>query len=235
MGGRIGQFYGLVQDGVYKNQADFDSSPKNVNSQVGTIKFRDLNGDGVIKYGDTDGDKTIIGNPFPKFIFGLTNSFSYKDFDLAVVVSGSYGNKIARMTDQGTTNLDGVFNVLTAVQNRWRSPSDPGVGLYGKTTASTGDERDQFHSRFIEDGSYLTIKNIALGYTIPFKKIDMIKGIRVYGSVQQAFVFTKYKGANPEVGTDSNGNPASSLAQGLDFSAYPVPRTFTFGLNVNLK
>jgi TonB-linked SusC/RagA family outer membrane protein len=235
VGGHIGQFYGLIQDGVYKDQADYDSSPKATNSQVGTIKFRDLNGDGVIKYGDTDGDKTIIGNPFPKFIFGFTNSFSYRKFDLSVVAAGSYGNDIARMTDQGTANLDGVFNVLKEVQNRWRSPSNPGDGKYGKTIGSTGDERDQFHSRFIQDGSFLTIKNITLGYSWDVKKLSMIKGIRFYGSIQQAFVFTKYGGANPEVGTDSNGNGASSLAQGLDFSAYPVPRTFTFGLNVNLK
>jgi hypothetical protein len=165
----------------------------------------------------------------------MTNSFSYKNFDLAIVAAGSYGNDIARMTDQGNANLDGVFNVLKDVQNRWRSPSNSGAGKYGKTTASTGDERDLFHSRFIENGSYLTIKNITLGYLFTPKTNTMIKSIRVYGSVQQAFVFTKYGGANPEVGTDSNGNPAGSLAQGLDFSAYPVPRTFTLGLNVNLK
>lgn len=235
VGGRIGQFYGLVQDGVYKDQADFNSSPKNINSQVGTIKFRDLNGDGVIKYGDTDGDKTVIGNPFPKYVFGLTNSFAYRNFDLSIVAAGSYGNDIARMTDQGTANLDGVFNVLKDVKDRWRSPTNPGNGRYGKSTGSTGDERDYFHSRFIQDGSFLTIKNIALGYLLTLKKIDMIKSIRIYGSVQQAFVFTKYGGANPEVSTDGNGNGAGSLARGLDFSAYPVPRTFTFGLNVNLK
>jgi len=235
VGGRIGQFYGLVQEGVYKNQTDFNNSPKNINSQVGTIKFRDLNGDGVIKYGDTDGDKTIIGNPFPKFTFGFTNSFSYRNFDLSIIAAGSFGNDIARMTDQGTSNLDGVFNVLKDVKDRWRSPSNPGLGKYGKTTSSTGDERDQFHSRFIENGSFLTIKNITVGYSLVLKKIDMIKSIRLYSSVQQAFVFTKYKGANPEVSTDTNGNPASSLAQGLDYSAYPVPRTFSFGLNVNLK
>lgn len=235
VGGRIGQFYGLIQDGVYRDQADFNNSPKYVNSQVGSIKFRDLNGDGVIKYGDTDGDKTVIGNPFPKFIFGFTNTFAYQNFDLAIVASGSYGNKIARMTTQGTANLDGVFNVLKEVQYRWRSPSNPGDGKYGKTTGATGDERDQFHSRFIENGSFLTIKNMTLGYTFNAQKWKAIKSLRLYGSVQQAFVFTGYKGANPEVSTDSNGNGASSLAQGLDFSAYPVPRTFTFGVNVNLK
>jgi TonB-dependent starch-binding outer membrane protein SusC len=235
VGGRIGQFWGLEQDGVYVDQADFNKSPKNINSQVGTIKFRDLDGDGAIKYGDEEGDRTVIGNPFPKFIFGITNSFAYQHFDLTIVATGSYGNDIARITDQGTANLDGVFNVLKEVKDRWRSPQNPGAGKYGKTTGSTSDERDQFHSRFIQDGSYLTIKNITLGYNLPVKKIKAFSSVRLYTSVQQAFVFTKYGGANPEISTDENGNPPNSLAQGFDFSAYPVPRTFTVGINVNLK
>lgn len=235
VGGRIGQFWGLIQDGVYVDDADFNKSPRNINSQVGTIKFRDMNGDGVIKYGDEEGDRTVIGNPYPKFIFGITNNFAYKNFDLSVVATGSYGNDIARITDQGTANLDGVFNVLKEVKNRWRSPQNPGAGKYGKTTGSTSDERDQFHSRFIQDGSYLTIKNITLGYNWPVKKIKAFSSLRLYTSVQQAFVFTKYGGANPEISTDENGNPPTSLSQGFDFSAYPVPRTFTVGINLNLK
>jgi TonB-dependent starch-binding outer membrane protein SusC len=235
VGGRIGQFWGLIQDGVYVDDADFNKSPRNINSQVGTIKFRDLNGDGVIKYGDEDGDRTVIGNPFPKFIFGITNSFAYKNFDLSVVATGSYGNDIARITDQGTANLDGVFNVLKEVKDRWRSPQNPGAGKYGKTTGSTSDERDQFHSRFIQDGTYLTIKNITLGYNLPVKNIKAFSNVRLYVSVQQAFVFTKYGGANPEISTDDNGNAPTSLSQGFDFSAYPVPRTFTAGFNINLK
>ncbi|MEO6734535.1 MAG: TonB-dependent receptor [Ferruginibacter sp.] len=235
VGGRIGQFWGMVQDGVYDDQKEFDNSPKSINSMVGTIKFKDLNGDGVVKFGDEEGDRTIIGNPFPKFIYGMTNSFSYKNVDLSIVVSGSYGNDIARMMDQGTTNLDGVFNVLKDVKDRWRSPSNPGAGKYGKTTGSTGDERDQFHTRFVQNGSYLTIKNIALGYNLPVKRFKAFSNIRLYASMQQAAVFTKYGGVNPEISTDNNGNTASSLSQGLDFAAYPVPRTITFGVNVNLK
>jgi hypothetical protein len=202
---------------------------------VGTIKFRDLDGDGFIKYGDEEGDRTVIGNPFPKFIYGITNSFAYKNFDLSIVATGSYGNDIARMMDQGTTNLDGVFNVLKEVKDRWRSPQIPGAGKYGKTTGSTGDDRDQFHSRYVQNGSYLTIKNITLGYNLPVKNMKAFSSVRLYASAQQAFVFTKYGGINPEISTDNNGNAPNSLAQGLDFSSYPVPRTFTVGFNVNLK
>jgi hypothetical protein len=177
----------------------------------------------------------VIGNPFPKFIFGFTNNFSYKGFDFSIVVAGSYGNKIAAITEQGTSNLDGVFNVLKGVKDRWRSPENPGSGLYGKTTASTGRERDEFHTRFIKDGSYLSVKNITLGYNVPVKAAKFVNSVRLYASVQQALVFTKYPYGNPEVGIDSNGNQPGSTLQGLDFSAYPVPRTFTFGINISVQ
>lgn len=233
VGGRIGQFYGMVQEGVYVNQQDYDNSPKAVDSQVGTIKFHDVNGDKQITYDDVDGDKAEIGNPFPKFTFGITNNFSYKNFDLSIVATGSYGNKIATPIEQGTANLDGNFNVMKEVKDRWRSPENPGAGKYGKTTGATGRERDQFHSRFVKDGSYITIKNITLGYTLPANTIKYINHLRIYASVQQPFIFSKYKYANPEVGVDFNGDAPSSLLQGIDYSTYPVPRTFTLGLNVS--
>ncbi|OJV86722.1 MAG: SusC/RagA family TonB-linked outer membrane protein [Bacteroidia bacterium 44-10] len=235
VGGRIGQFYGLVQDGVYVDQADYDNSPKYVDSQVGTIKWRDINNDGEITVGNSGGDKTEIGNPYPKFIFGFTNNFSYKNFDLSVVTTGSYGNKIAAAIEQGYTNLDGVFNVLKDVKDRWRSPSNPGAGKYGKTTGATGPERDHFHSRFVYDGSYISIKNITLGYEVPPKFLKYINGVRIYASIQDAFVFTKYKYGNPDVNVNFDGNLPSSTAMGIDYSAYPIPRTITFGLNVSLK
>lgn len=233
VGGRIGQFYGMVQDGVYKDQNDFDNSPKAVDSEVGTIKFRDVNDDKSITYDDVDGDKTIIGNPFPDFIFGITNNFYYKNFDLSVVCAGSVGNDIATPMEQGMTNLDGLFNVLADVKDRWRSPENPGSGKYGKTTSATGRERDQFHSRYIKDGSYFAIKNITLGYTFPANSIRYVNSLRIYASVQNPFIFTSYPYGNPEVGVDFNGNTPSSLLQGVDYSTYPVPRTFTLGLNIS--
>jgi TonB-linked SusC/RagA family outer membrane protein len=235
VGGRIGQFWGLIQDGVYVNQADYDASPKSINSQVGTIKFRDVNKDGVIKYGNDEGDRAIIGNPFPKFIFGLSNDFSYKNFDLSVVMSGSYGNDIARMTDQGTANLDLQFNVLKEVKNRWRSPENPGDGKFGKMLTGKGEERTNFHTGEVFDGSYLAIKNITLGYNIPVKNNKTFGSVRIYSSIQQAYVFTHYTGGNPEVSTTDTSAAPNSLNQGLDISAYPIPRTISFGLNVNFK
>ncbi|MDR1201143.1 MAG: TonB-dependent receptor [Tannerellaceae bacterium] len=233
VGGRIGQFYGPVQVGVYTDQADFDNSPKLVNSEVGTIKFKDINRDGEITLVDVDGDKTEIGNPLPKFIFGFINNFSYRHFDLSVVMSGSYGNKVMA-TEEGITNLDGVFNVLKDVKDRWRSPENPGAGKYGKSTGATEADRNP-HSRCVYDGSHLTIKNVTLGYNIPCKLVKNIESIRVFGSIQQLYVFTKYPYGNPEAGVDADGNSPSPLLQGIDNSTYPVPRTFTLGISFTIQ
>ena len=232
VGGRIGQFYGPIQLGVYVDQNDFDRSPKMVDSQVGTIKFKDINGDNVITLTDVDGDKTEIGNPFPKFVFGFTNNFSYKNFDLSIVTSGTYGNKVWA-NEEGITNLDGVFNVLKAVKDRWRSPENPGAGLYGKSTGATEPDRSN-HSRSVYNGSHLTINNVTLGYNIPCATIKGISNLRVYGSIQNLYTFTKYPYGNPEAGVDQNGNSPSALLQGIDFSTYPVPRTFTLGISFTI-
>ncbi len=231
VGKPLGQFYGLIQEGVYKNQADFDASPKATDSQVGTIKYKDVNGDGKITYGGDHDDRTIIGNPFPSALIGMTNTFNYKNFDLAIVCSGSIGNDLMVMSDQGTTNLDGVFNVLADVQNRWRSEANPGDGRYGKTTAATYMERDWSSTRFVSDGSYLTIKNITLGYNIPTNG-KFFKSARVYSSVQQLYTFTNYRGVNPEASVARDGQGGSTLNLGMDWGSYPVPRTLTFGINV---
>jgi TonB-linked SusC/RagA family outer membrane protein len=227
VGQPIGQLYGLVWEGVYKNQADFDASPKYVGAQVGMVKFKDVNGDGVVT--NDDNDKTVIGNSAPKAIYGFTNTFSYKNFDLSIVAAGAFGNKIINTSERFTTNLDGTFNVLKALDRRWRSETDPGDGIYGKVIAgTTGQERDWSSSHFVYNASYLTIKNITLGYLFPFANNKYIHGLRLYGSVQQAFVFTRYPGNNPEV------SAAGGLFSGSDYTTYPVPRTISVGVNLNL-
>jgi len=240
VGSKIGLFYGLIHDGVYKNQAEFDNSPKATLSEVGTAKFRDVGGDaeggpdGKITYGGDNDDRTVIGDPTPKFIFGLTHLFSWNNFDLSIVTSGSYGNDIANKSLVGLTNLDGVFNVLKEVKYRWRSPENPGKGVYGKTTSGTAYERDWFNSRFVSDASYLCIKNVTIGYSIPGSKLKNVKELRFYFSIQQLFTFTKYEGVNPEVSMTVFGREANALSLGSDYGGYPVPRTLSFGLNLGL-
>jgi TonB-linked SusC/RagA family outer membrane protein len=226
VGEPIGMLWGYDFLGVYMNQDDYNKSPKFQTSNVGTAKMRDVNNDGKI----TVDDRAIIGNPNPDFIFGITNSFSYSNFDLSVVASGSYGNDILYTTLETLNNLDGVFNVTKDVANRWKSEQDPGNGRIPRTLAGTTGLFRNANSGWVSDGSFLTIKNISLGYNIPLKNRNTLRNVRVYGSVQQAFVLTGYHGTNPEVNTGGN----SPLQQGLDFTAYPVPRTYTLGINFGL-
>lgn len=226
VGQRIGLFWGLVHDGVYDNEEEYASSPKAAASGVGTVKFKDINGDGKITNTDLT-DRTVIGDPTPKFIFGMTNTFNYSNFDLSIVVSGTYGNDIANGFDQGTTNLDGVFNIKREIKDRWRSPESPGSGKYGTTNYSTYMERDWFNSRFIEDGSHITIKNVTLGYNFKLNQAKFAQSLRLYASIQQLYTFTKYSGNNPEVSENTN-----IMSLGVDNALYPVPRTVTFGINL---
>jgi len=237
VGQPVAQFYGAVHDGVYRNQAEFDNSPKDPSSQVGTVKFRDLNGDGRISFPE---DMTTIGNPWPKFTYGFTNNLTYRNLNLSVTIAGSYGNQILAFHENWTTNLDGVFNVLEEVQHRWKSESDPGDGLYGSVRAGTTFlERDRWNSRYIKDGSYLAFKNITLGYAIPLGsgKTRLTKA-QVYTSIQNPFILTGYRGPNPEVNTQNNGpsgpNQTSfGLTPGVDENSYPIPRTISFGVNIS--
>ncbi|CAG5006269.1 TonB-dependent receptor P3 [Dyadobacter sp. CECT 9275] len=224
VGRPIGQFWGYVFDGVYMNQQEFDSQPKAVTSSVGTVRYKDLNGDGVI----TNTDRAFLGNPNPKFIFGLANSLSYKGLDLNVVISGAIGQDIINGQKEWSDNQDGVFNVQKYWKDRWRSESEPGNGIYPRTTGAGNNFFRYANSRWIEDGSYVTIKNITLGYTLPVLK-KVFSRTRATLSCQQAAVFTKYKGMSPEASI----NGLNGLREGVDAGAYPVPRTFAIGLDLN--
>ncbi|HLR31755.1 MAG TPA: SusC/RagA family TonB-linked outer membrane protein, partial [Fodinibius sp.] len=220
----IGMLYGMIHEGVYNDQEEFDNSPKHSTSQVGTAKFRDVNGDGEI----TVDDATSIGNPHPDFIFGLTNNFNYKNFDLSISLSGTYGNEVLRGAEQTLANLDGVFNVLANVADRWRSPEEPGSGRYGSLAAGTTYlERDWWGTQFLYDASHISINNITLGYTIPTNESSFVRNLRIYSSIQQVHIFTPYPGANPQVSQSQ-----SSTGLGIDGGSYPVPRTFTLGVNI---
>jgi len=238
VGQPFGQFYGVIADGVYKNAADLASSPKVPGrSTVGSIKLKDFNGNGVIDYGGNADDRTIMGNPFPDFIYGITNNVTYGDWDFNIIGSGSYGNQLLVRHIYSTANLDGVFNMVDGAKYRFRSEANPGLGMYGTTVGGgnvTGIERDWMNSRFVADASYFTIRNITLGYTFA-KPTKVYKSVRVYASCQQAYVFTNYWGGpNPETSAQGNGQgDGGNLSPGVDLSNYPVPRTFTVGANFN--
>jgi TonB-linked SusC/RagA family outer membrane protein len=226
VGRRIGEFYGYVFDGIYMNDEELAKYPKEATSMVGTTRMKDINNDGKID----DQDRTFIGNPNPKFIYGMTNTLNYGSFDFNIIIAGQYGNKVLNANFQDLHNNDGVFNMSRDMINRWRSPEQPGDGKTPSTRSGTTELYRLANSTWVSDGSYLAAKNITLGYTLKPNAFKYIKSARLYVSVQQAFVVTNYVGQNPEA---SIGRDDVIGTYGQDLSTYPVPRMIMIGANVN--
>ena len=226
---------------------------------VGDIKYKDLNGDGVID----EKDQTNIGSPMPKFTFGWTNTFRWNNFDLSIFINGSVGNKVANYLKMKLTHMNSAWtNQLVDVMNCTRlEPIDPnkdysagvdrgdGTLVYnwyddisnvkianpgaGLPRASIQDpnDNDRWSDRYIEDGTYVRLKNVTLGYTFPKKMIRHIglESLRLYANFQNLWTITKYSGYDPEIGVST----ASVNVMGLDNGRYPSPTTYSFGVNVS--
>jgi TonB-linked SusC/RagA family outer membrane protein len=238
VGHHLGEFYGFVYLGLYKDAADLASSAKyqatatspNGISDVGTIKVADINGDGVI---DDVNDRTFIGDPTPTFTGGFSNYFTYKKFDFSISTAFSVGGQILNAAKWAyQTNMDGSRVPLAAALDHWRSVDDPGSGVYPRTKSGTTVLGRDVNTQWLENASYFTVKNISLGYTFGLKDKLILKNLRLYVSVQQALVLTGYSGMNPEI--NFAGQDAT---QGLkvDENAYPIPRTYSFGLSATFK
>ena len=238
VGHPLGAFYGFVFEGLYKNADDLAKSAKyqatatnpNGVSDIGTIKVRDINGDGVI---DDVNDRTFIGNPTPTFTGGITNYLSYKNFDLSISTAFDVGGQILNAAKWAyQTNMDGSRVPLAAALNHWRSIQDPGSGIYPRTKTGTTAIGREVNSQWLESATYLSIKNVALGYTLPLKQNRMFRSLRAYCSAQELFILTKYTGMNPEISL-SGQDPTQGIK--VDEEGYPIPRTISFGLSASFK
>ncbi len=219
VGQPMGMFYGYVFQGIVNTQTELDGIPKYGGQVVGSVKYADTNNDGKIDAND----RTIIGNPYPKFIWGLTNRLRFRDFDLSILISGVQGAKIMDVYKRFTTNIDGVFNVEASVKDRWRSPEQPGNGEIPTTNGSTAWSRE-VNSLWVKDASFIAVRNITLGYNL---KTPWKFSARIYTSAQNPLLFTPYKGGWPELNFQGN----NSLAPGVNYTGYPVPVTYTLGAN----
>lgn len=233
VGQPVGMHYGFQVEGLFRTLDDINGAPVqlgipygDLEGQVwlGDIKFKDINNDGVIN-GE---DRTIIGNPHPDFTFGWVNTFNYKNFELSLFMQGSYGNDIINVVGRTMTETRLLYrNQFDQVLDFW-SLSNPQATRPRYTTNASNNT--VVSDRYIEDGSYLRIQNVRLGYNINPKLIQKLglSKLSIYGSAQNLFTFTNYSGYDPEIGSLGQ-NP---LLMGLDNGRYPTPRTFTIGLDV---
>ncbi|WP_395064178.1 SusC/RagA family TonB-linked outer membrane protein [Flavobacterium sp.] len=234
VGNPIGMFYGYITEGIFNDMASLNAAPLQFGQSVGPlagqtylgdIKYKDVNGDGKID----QNDKTFIGNPHPKFTFGFTNTFKYKNFDLSVFCQGSYGNDILNLTKRnGTLNGSLYQNQLVDALNFW-TPTNTNTDI-PRPIGNTSNTNIVISDRYVEDGSYVRIQNVTLGFNLPQDVISRLKmsRVRIYGSAQNLYTFTKYSGYDPEIGS-FNQNP---LLTGIDNGRYPSPRTYSLGVNI---
>ncbi|UUF12462.1 MULTISPECIES: SusC/RagA family TonB-linked outer membrane protein [Flavobacterium] len=255
VGGSIGDFYGYVTDGVFATAEDFKTHalPTNTDGTVlpitpnsggvwyGDLKFKDLDGDGVI----TERDQKKLGSPIPDFQFGLGNSFTYKNFDLNIFFTANLGNEVVNgmrvngdnpLTNNGfLTSLKDYAQLALIDPNGSASDinnvyvTNPNTNIVGLKN-NDSNRNNRFSDRYVENGSHIRCKNVTIGYRFPTALIQKIRmsSLRVYFNITNSYLITNYKGMDPEVGS---WNP---LQAGIDSGFYPQSRTFTFGLNLGL-
>lgn len=225
IGKPIGNIYGYKQIGIFQNQADLNKFPHDATSRPGDVKYEDVNKDGKI----TADDRTILGNSQPDFIYGLTNTFRYKNFDLMVAIQGQKGGQILNLSRRFFENVEGSANQLTTVLNRWQSEDKPGNGIIPRANQRTTGNNNAISSRWVEDATYLRIQNVSIGYQLPEKILQHIRlqQARIYLSAQNLYTFTDYLNYNPEV-----SNYEGALTSGVDYGRYPLARTFVVGVNI---
>jgi TonB-linked SusC/RagA family outer membrane protein len=214
----IGAFYGYVTDGIFQTQEELAASPHLAAAEVGDLRFVDTNGDGML-----DGsDRTFIGSPIPKFIFGINLEMQYKAFDLAVDIQGQTGNKIFNGKDVVRPD---PYNFESYVWDRWTGPGTsneipkPSFGGYNFTPSDF----------FIQDGSFIRLRNLIIGYTLPTSLTNRInlQHVRLFLKGTNLYTITKFKGYTPEIGSHD------VLSNGIDYGVYPIAAVYSVGLNVN--
>lgn len=213
----IGYFIGLQTDGIFQNQAEIDAHATQNNAAPGDIRFVDINGDGIIN----SDDRTDIGNPIPDVTMGLNVSFNYKNWDFSSYAFASVGNDIVRNYER----TESLVNKSVYALNRWTGEGS--TNSYPRLTTDATNNT-LFSDFYVEDGTFVRIQNMQLGYTLPIRTVEKLgmNKLRFYVSANNVFTFTEYKGYDPSA---SSGAP---IGAGIDDGFYPVPRTYLLGANL---
>jgi hypothetical protein len=223
----VQSFYGWIAQGLFKTDAEAAASGQ-PGAAAGDIRFKDLNGDGKIDASD----RTYIGSFLPKFTYSLNYTATYKNFDLGIFFQGVNGNKILDAERIIVEGMPRLFNSGTQVLDAW-TPSNTNTDI-PRAVSGDPNRNGRLSTRWIEDGSYLRLKNFEIGYTIPPLALKSwlngsISRLKFYVSSQNLLTFTKYKGFDPEVG-NKNISSGGTLTNGVDFGQYPAARSFQFGV-----
>jgi TonB-linked SusC/RagA family outer membrane protein len=215
-----GYFYGYKTQGLFQTAAEIAAAPSQPGAQPGDIRYADTNNDGKIDAKD----QVQIGDPFPNFTAGWSLSVAYKGFDFNAFTYASIGNNVYRAYERNAT----FNNKFRSILGRWTGPGTTNDARLPRYSFTDPNSNIRISDRYVEDGSFVKIKSIQLGYTFPSSLTkNVFKSVRLYGQVKNAFVFTKYTGFDPEI---SGG----VLNSGVDRGAYPQPRIFSMGLDIKL-
>jgi len=223
VGHSIGEFYGYVYDGIFQNQAEIDAHKAQPNAQPGDFRFKDLNGDGQL----SAADMTFIGTPLPKVYYGANLNFAYKGIDLGILLTGVGGNDIYYSGLTYLINGGNNFNKSTEILTRWQKEGD--ITDVPRLSITSANNNFRTSSRFVQNGSYLRISNLQLGYSFQGNWMNQLhlSKLRVFVSVSNLYTFTSYSGYDPAVDISSIFSPAN------DQITYPVPRTILGGLTIS--
>lgn len=260
IGGQPWMFRGYLTEGLFQTVDDIAKSAVPVDNQgnrrpidpqngiwVGDVKYKDINNDGKIDVNDI----TNIGNPWPKLTAGFTNTFSYKGFDLSILITGTYGNDVYNYIAAANSNPNNIYlsrNLLIKGMEYARLEDDgsgnPAITNAGtdvpritSNTVANENNHNKISQRFVEDGSYLRLKNVSLSYTVPAKYLGytkVIKAVKATIGAQNVYTLTRYKGYDPEIGAYvGQGSSAQNQAIGIDFGRYPLTPMYTATVSVN--
>lgn len=231
VGDPIGSYYGYVVEGIYQSQEEIDNAPFDTQAPdpaPGDFKFKDIDGDGEI----TPDDRTVTGSYFPDFTWGVNNRLTFKNIDFSFLIQGVEGSEILNLTSRHMKNGEANFNSYAVFNERWKSASDPGNGYVPRADRESGNHgnNNRPSSFQVEDGSYVRLRNVTLGYTLPTEKFfgSKIQKLRFYITATNLFTITDYLGYNPEVSSITT----NSLTPGEDYGAFPLTKSFTMGVNL---
>lgn len=231
VGHPIGSFYLLEMDGIFQNEAEILlSANQGLNIHPGDVKFKDQNNDTFID----NNDRVHLGSAIPKLFAGMNLSANYKNFDVSMFFQGSFGNKIYSQINQ---DIEGFYRGFTVTQRyfdeRWTGEGTSSTQPRPAWTSKSNNARPS--SRFLEDGSYLRLKNLQVGYTFPKESLGTtgLEQVRIYLSGSNLLTFTKYSGMDPEMTVSDNSRNEGDIAMGIDWGTYPSAMTIMLGLNIN--